>query len=382
MRSSIAVCSFVMIASTFWLGAADPEVGSYRRALPGYTFRFPRDYFDHPEFRTEWWYYTGNLRSPDGRRFGYELTFFRHGVDRANRQASTVWDVKDVWLAHFALSDLDAGRFHHAERMNRAGAGQAGVDGGRGLVWNGNWRVQWQLDAQSMGGFSGQRLSAVANGFRVDLQFRTGKPPVVQGYNGVSQKAAGAGRASHYVSLTRLQTQGTIEVQGRTFNVDGLSWMDHEFFTHSLESNQTGWDWFSLQFVDGSELMLYRIRRKDGSLEPFSSGTYVAADGQSTHLSSTEYTLQPTQVDSETWTSPQTQARYPLRWTLQVPSLGLEAVTTTRLPQQEIVGRLAGAPAYWEGAVEVRGLRLGQPLHGSGYLEMTGYAGRVNLGDN
>jgi predicted secreted hydrolase len=149
-----------------------------------------------------------------------------------------------------------------------------------------------------------------------------------------------------------------------------------------LESNQSGWDWFSLQLQDGSELMLYRIRRKDGSVEPFSSGTYVAPDGKSTHLSSAEYTLVPTESAREMWTSPETQARYPLQWTLRVPKLGIEARTTTRLRQQEIVGRVTGAPAYWEGAVDVQGSRNGQPIGGSGYLEMTGYAGAVRMGDN
>jgi predicted secreted hydrolase len=369
MRSSVALA---LIAATL-LPAAEPNAAPpYRKALPGYVYQFPRDHFDHPEFRTEWWYYTGNLRAQDGRRFGFELTFFRHGVDRTQHKVPSVWDIKDAWMAHFAVSDIGGDKFHHAERMNRAGAGQAGVDAQRGLIWNGNWRVHWDSN-------STQKLFAMAKGFAVDLQFRPQKPPVTHGANGVSQKSAGAGRASHYISQTRLQTSGSIEVDGRKFQVEGLSWMDHEFFTHSLEENQTGWDWFSLQFRDGSELMLYRIRRKDGSVEPYSSGTFVAADGKTRHLSSSDYTLQP---GTETWTSPTTKGRYPLRWTLRVPSLGIEAVTTTPLRQQEIIGRSAGSPAYWEGAVDVQGTRAGQPLRGSGYLEMTGYAGAVRMGSD
>jgi predicted secreted hydrolase len=363
-------CHFrTLCAGLIWALAFATLLGAelYRKALPGYVYQFPRDHFDHPEFRTEWWYYTGNLRAQDGRRFGFELTFFRHGVDRTQRETPSVWDVRDAWMAHFAVSDIDGDKFHHAERMNRAGAGQAGVDANRGLVWNGNWRVQ------------SNKLFATARGFTVDLQFQPKKAPVIHGINGVSQKSAGVGRASHYISLTRLQTSGSIEVDGRKFQVEGLSWMDHEFFTHSLEENQQGWDWFSLQLEDGSELMLYRLRRKDGSVEPYSSGTFVGADGKTRHLASNEYTLQP---GTETWTSPVTKGRYPLRWTIRVPALGIEAATTTRLKQQEIIGRSAGSPAYWEGAVEVEGTRDGEPWRGSGYLEMTGYSGAVRVGND
>jgi predicted secreted hydrolase len=311
------------------------------------------------------------------------LTFFRHAVDADKRkQTPNVWDVNDVWLAHFAVSDIEGGKFHHAERMNRSGAGQAGVDGSSARVWNGNWQVQWSLDEAKPARFAQKQLTAIATGFRVDLQFRSDKPPVVHGRNGVSQKSAGAGRASHYVSLTRLITNGVIEVQGRRYEVQGQSWMDHEFFTHSLEANQSGWDWFSLQLDDGSELMLYRLRRKDGSIEPFSSGTYIAADGRTTHLAVNDYILEPSRAAADQWTSPQTRGTYPLRWTLTVPSLGIQATTSTRLRQQEIVGRGGVTPNYWEGAIEVKGTRDGRPLTGSGYLEMTGYAGVVEMGGN
>jgi predicted secreted hydrolase len=223
----------------------------YRAALPGYRYEFPRDHFNHPEFQTEWWYYTGNLRDAQGRRFGFELTFFRQGVDRG-KQDATVWDVRDAWLAHLALSDIDGGRFLHAERLNRSGAGLAGASLDLASVWNGNWRVAWDL------GRGTQELQAIDPRFSFDLTVRALKPPVVHGVNGVSQKAAGAGHASHYISFTRLETRGAVVLEGRTFQVEGLSWMDHEFFTHQLEAAQTGWDWFSLQLDDQTELMLFR----------------------------------------------------------------------------------------------------------------------------
>jgi predicted secreted hydrolase len=336
----------------------------YKQALPGYTFHFPRDHFDHREFQTEWWYYTGNLRDTNGRRFGFELTFFRHAVQPALPPNANVWDIRDVWMAHFALSDIDGGQFFNRERYHRAGAGLAGVDAKQGRIWNGNWRVVWSED--------GQRLDAVADRFSLSLSMRSAKAPVTHGVNGVSQKSAGAGRASHYVSLTRLVTNGKIALDGKTYDVQGLSWMDHEFFSSSMEENQTGWDWFSLQFEDGSELMLYRLRRKDGSIEPYSSGTYVEASGKTRNLRLQEFQLQP----GKTWTSPETKAQYPIEWKVRVPSLSLDLAVTTRLPQQELTGR----NSYWEGAIEVNGMRGGKPVRGSGYLEMTGYAGSLRMG--
>jgi predicted secreted hydrolase len=354
--------SRVWVALLLCAGAfAEP----YRLALPGYQYAFPRDHFNHPEYQTEWWYYTGNLRSADGKRFGFEMTFFRHGVDRSAR-AKNVWDVSDAWLAHLALSDIDGGRFFHTERLNRAGAGVAGADEAQQRVWNGNWQATWNGTAQ--------KLQAVAEKFRVDLNVQSAKAPVIHGANGVSQKAEGAGRASHYVSLTRLVTRGTIAVEGKEYSVEGLTWMDHEFFTHQLETNQTGWDWFSLQFDDGSELMLFRLRRKDGSADPYSAGTYVDARGGSRHLTIGMFSLVP----GKTWKSAETGAEYPIAWTVRVPPLGVDTAVSTRLLQQELTGK---SMAYWEGAVDVAGQKEGRAVKGSGYLEMTGYAGPVRMGE-
>jgi predicted secreted hydrolase len=342
--------------------------GEYKKALPGYEYAFPRDYFNHEEFRTEWWYYTGNLRDASGRRFGYELTFFRHNIDRSKPE--NVWHIDDVWFAHFAMSDIEGRRFLHTERFNRAGAGLAGAGSGR--IWNGNWNVNWQLDPSSPAGFASKRLRAVADGFRIDVTLSSYKPPVTHGRNGVSQKSAGAGRASHYISLTRLHTTGTLEIASKEYRVEGSSWMDHEFFTHSLEANQSGWDWFSLQLDDGSELMLYRLRRKDGSVEPYSSGTWVDEKGRARHLRLEEFQLEP----GRTWTSPKTNAVYPVSWRVSVPSLNLDVTVTTPLDNQELVGKSKTSPVYWEGAVDVRGTHTGR-----GYVEMTGYAGALRMGE-
>ncbi|HYO79798.1 MAG TPA: lipocalin-like domain-containing protein [Bryobacteraceae bacterium] len=339
---------------------------TYRQALPGWKYEFPRDHFDHPEFRTEWWYYTGNVQTSTGRRFGYELTFFRHGVDGSKRGDHNVWEIKDAWMAHFALSDIGAKRFLHTERLTRQGPGIAGVDFAKRTVWNGNWHVRW-TDDQSF------QLRAVSEQFSVQLELRLAKPPVIHGENGISRKAAGEGRASHYVSLTRLETTGSIKVNGQQFPVTGQSWMDHEWFTHSLTPDQTGWDWFSLQFDDGSELMLYRLRRRDGTVEPHSSGTYVDASGRARHLRLSEFSLIP----GRTWRSPVSKASYPVEWAIRVPSLRLELALRPLLNGQELAGKSKVSPVYWEGAVEVHG----SGRHGRGYLEMSGYAGALRMGE-
>jgi predicted secreted hydrolase len=347
-----------------------PVSAQYRTALPGYGYEFPRDHFNHPDFQTEWWYYTGNLKSADGHRFGFELTFFRQAVDRDPAKTST-WDVHDLYFAHLALSDLDGRQFYYAERTNRAGPGIAGVSEADGRIWNGTWQIQWQNGEQE--------LQAIDDRFKFHLTLRSEKPPILHGENGVSQKAAGQGRASHYISLTRLATGGRIELAGKEINVKGLSWMDHEFFTHQLEADQVGWDWLSLQLDDKTELMLFRIRRKDGSIDPYSAGTFVDAQGKSTHLGSDEFALQPL---GDTWTSSATHAVYPIRWKLSVPRLGIDLEAATPLPSQELTGDAKVVPSYWEGAITLTGRKGRDRLDGVGYLEMTGYERPVEMGSN
>ncbi len=338
-----------------------PLAAQYRTALPGYRYEFPRDHFNHPDFQTEWWYYTGNLKSADGHRFGFELTFFRQAVSRDPKKV-TAWEVKDLYLAHLALSDLDGGKFYHAERTNRSGPGIADASQSLGRIWNGNWQIQWRGNDQ--------QLNAVDDRFQLHLMLHPEKAPVIHGENGVSQKAEGPGRASHYVSLTRLATSGVIELGNEKFEVRGASWMDHEFFTHQLESSQTGWDWLSLQLEDHTELMVFRIRRKDGSIDPYSAGTYVDAEGKSTHLRSNDFKLQPAE---EKWTSPLSGAKYPVHWKIAIPKLGIELEARTLLESQELAGKTKLSPTYWEGAIVLTGQRNSQPLSGAGYLEMTGY---------
>jgi predicted secreted hydrolase len=343
-------------------GAGNP----YRLAFPNYRFEFPRDHFNHPEFQTEWWYYTGNLRTAKGRRFGFELTFFRRAVDR--QPALTVWDLKDVWMAHLALSDIEGGQFLHSERFNRSGPGIAGADLKQTRVWNGNWQAQWTFDTASAGR-STQTLQAIADRFSFELSLKAEKPAVINGENGVSRKAEGIGKASHYISFTRLTTSGVIILDGKQFSVQGTSWMDHEFFSHQLEASQTGWDWFSLQLEDRSELMLFRLRRTGVSMDPYSAGTYVDSQGHAKHLAASDFTVTP----GKTWTSSATGSSYPVEWVIEVPSIDFKAAVRTPMVHQEFTGNTT----YWEGTVDIDATRLDRRLSGVGYLEMTGYVGRI-----
>lgn len=351
-----------------FLLAQSSATSPYKVALPGYKYGFPRDYFDHPEYKTEWWYYTGNVKTADDRRFGFELTFFRQGVDRTQTKESA-WDVRDIYLAHLALSDLDGSAFYHKERTNRAGPGIAGVDEARQHIWNGNWSVQWKGEDQE--------LRAVDERFTISFLLHSEKPPVVHGEHGVSQKSAGVGNASHYFSLTRIKTSGSIQVSGKSYQVVGVSWMDHEFFTHQMAADQVGWDWFSIQLDDNTELMLYRFRRKDGSIDPYSSGTYIDARGKTQHLYAADFTLTP---EKESWARADGSVRYPIHWKISIPSQGLELDATTPLPSQELTGESGLAPNYWEGAIALQGQKHKLPAVGVGYLEMTGYDRAVQFG--
>jgi predicted secreted hydrolase len=366
MRSSALAAMALLLSAAL---ALHPALAQFRAAAAGYKYEFPRDHFNHPDYQTEWWYYTGNLTAADGHAYGFELTFFRVGVNRptkgiAAETAVADWAVNDIYMAHLALSDLDGGRFYHRERLNRAGVGVAGIDASAGRIWNGNWQVAIRGKGET------QQLDAVSEDFALHFQMASQKPPVIHGVDGVSQKSAEAGHGSQYISLTRLAVAGAIELQGKATNVSGVAWMDHEFFTEQLDKNQTGWDWLSVQLEDNTELMLYRIRRADGTVDPFSSGTYIDAAGKPTHLALADFDFEPSGAK---WTSATTKATYPIHWTVRVRSLGLVLDVTTPLASQEIFSGSPIVPSYWEGAVRLKGERGGVAVKGVGYLELTGY---------
>jgi predicted secreted hydrolase len=335
--------------------------GEFRQALPGYVFAFPRDHYAHEEFRTEWWYYTGHLRSAVGEEFGYQVTFFRSGLADAQANPSR-WAARHLYLAHFAVSDISRKAFRFFERVNRAGLGQAGAGSAEFRVWVGDWEVR--------GDGMRQRLRAAEGDHAIDLTLQSKKAPVIHGENGINQKGEGRGHASHYYSLTRLQTEGTLTVRGKKHAVTGLSWMDHEFGSTQLSSDQVGWDWFSLQLDDGSELMLYAIRKTDGRPDPHSAGTRVAADGRVDRLTQRDFTIEVL----DRWTSPRSKGTYPMKWRLTAPPIGLDLAVTPAFPDQELDTAKSTQVVYWEGAVRAAGTLSGKPVTAQGYVELTGYA--------
>lgn len=353
------------VQKTLALVALAMAVIAFRPALPGYRYQFPRDHASHPAFQTEWWYYTGHLKSGE-RWFGYELTFFRVGVDSARAPARSAW-IREVLFAHLALTDEHGRRFLFDQRLTRPALGMAGADTARYRVWVEEWSASLDPDGVT------HRLHALTSGFGVDLRLRPDKPVVIHGTRGVSQKSAGLGRASHYLSFTRMSSEGRIVSGTDTLAVTGTSWMDHEFGSNQLGGGQVGWDWFAIQLDDGSELMLYRLRRANGTVEPMSSGTWIPRDGGTEHLPLAAFEI----TSDRTWKSPRTGAEYPARWRVRVPGRGLELSIEPVLPDQELVLEGPVGVRYWEGSVRVSGSARGRPVTGRGYVELTGYAGRV-----
>ena len=343
------------------------------KVLSGYSFQFPRDHFGHPEFESEWWYYTGNLFTAPGRHFGFELTFFRRAraVDSAQPSA---WDLEQVYLAHFTITDTDGERFVVDERLNRAGPGIAGADAAMRRIWNGNWSVEWRPGDEIR---PTQVLTAMNRDAALHLVIEPGKPVVVHGREGVSRKVAGDPRAvSHYLSFTRMGATGTLTIEGEEFAVTGPAWMDHEFFSDYLTENKVGWDWMSIQLDDGVDLMLFGIRDTQGGYGPDTFGTFVDAGGGA-------HTIEPGGVvfrPGRRWRSEATGAEYPVEWEVDVPGFGLRLDVRPRIDPQEVFTERGILPAYWEGAVRFTGEREGQPVAGVGYLEMTGYAGKLDIG--
>jgi predicted secreted hydrolase len=306
------------------------------------------------------------LDAAGGERLGYQLTFFRIGAVKQPKVASA-WALRDVWMAHFAVTDASGKRYFHADRLNRSGPGLAGAAADTLKVWNEDWSAE--LDAEGA-----MRLKAADREMALELSLAPQLlPPVIHGREGISQKGATTGNASHYYSLTHLPTTGFITLNGKRMAVTGQSWMDHEFGTSFLEEGQQGWDWFSGQMADGSALMLFQLRHEAGPEKTRYSGTWISPKGEVTALEPGDFSLTP----GETWTSPVTKAAYPLRWQLAIPKLGLKLECRAAMDAQELRANLTPGLHYWEGAVDFSGEQSGQAVTGRGYLEMTGYAGRA-----
>jgi predicted secreted hydrolase len=332
----------------------------FARALKPRQFSFPSDHGAHNPYRTEWWYFTGNLENSDGRKFGYELTFFRFVLSAKPLSSQSVWRNNQLYMAHLTLTDVKENRFYTDERFSRAGNELAGAADNKYQVW----LYDWSATAEGNIDFP-LRLRAKSDEFAIDLLLNTQKSLVLQGEQGLSRKSAEPGNASYYYSYTRLPTLGTLSIAGINHSVSGNSWMDREWSTSSLSKEQSGWDWFALQFSDNSELMFYRLRRKDGQQDSNSAGSVVLPDSTKVPLQVQDVTVKAL----DTWRSPHSKINYPSRWRLSVPSQKIEVEIIPLINDQE----LNVSYRYWEGAVSINGTKNGKAISGQGYVELVGY---------
>jgi predicted secreted hydrolase len=344
----------------------------FKRALSGRTYSFPQDHFSHPEFKTEWWYYSGHLQSRDqGQKpFGYQLTFFRTGLKRDAKGRKSKWAIQDLFFAHLALTDESRRKFEYREKISRGSLGEAGAlpfgtEEKTFKIWIEDW------SAEGIGpSLRDHRLKGGDTELGIELFLIPEKNPILHGQKGISQKAAGEGYASHYYSITRMKTEGKIFLRGKEIDVQGQSWMDHEFGSSQLREYQVGWDWFSIQIENGTDLMFYQLRHRDGKIDPYSSGTVILADGKSRHLKAQEF-----QIDIlDKWKSQRSGATYPSQWLIKVPTSGIELKLTPTVKDQELVTHESTRVTYWEGSVKVEGKYEASQVRGKGYAELTGYA--------
>jgi len=361
-RARIAIVIFLTITLIFPARAAGQVGGRFVPAVAGYSYEFPRDHGSHPRYRTEWWYYTGHARTKSGRELGFELTFFRVGVESSAPASVNPWELRDIALAHFAVTDVGGRQFRFHEKLNRFSPYTAGARVGSLNVFNENWSATTTADGRI-------RLRAAADADAIDITLRSEKSPVIHGKGGISVKAEGLGYASHYYSLTRLTGSGTIGAGKRTESCTVTAWMDHEFGSSALRESQSGWDWFSVQLDNGTELMIYVIRKRDGSADTTSSGSFVMVNGNVIHLDRSQFKVSA----KGRWRSPRSKAVYPMGWVIDVSPLDLRIELTERVQDQELITTGSTQITYWEGAVTVVGSSGGTSVRGLGYVELTGY---------
>ena len=356
----------LLFLATSGLHAADP----WARAMKPWSWFFPRDHGAHPEFKTEWWYLTGNLDDENGNAYGYELTFFRHGLQPVATQPESAWSIRDISFAHLAITDVRARRFLFSEKLSRGALGEVEISQKDMQVRIADWTLRRNPDSTLT-----MSASDPTTEIGLDLSATPLKPLTFQGEKGLSRKSATPGNASHYYSFTRLQTTGQLELGGKKILVKGLSWFDHEFSTSALGEDQEGWDWFCLQFDSGDELMLYRMRNPGNRTDPASSGTWIPAHGPSLPLKSSDFIITPL----DEWKTA-SGATYPSGWKISVPSLQLSGEVQPLLLDQELQLKRTAKIRYWEGACRFTGNQSGKAISGRGYTELTGYASPIGQG--
>ncbi len=359
---------FILFGVPSKMRAADKN--GYLKVTGPCHLTFPADHGSHPGFRTEWWYYTGNLASENGSRYGYQLTFFRSqisppGADHHWPKPASKWRTQQIYLAHAAVSDLSAGRHLAVEDVARGALGLAGVARNQNQITTVHLK-NWSAKI----GPAMQALKTSTDSFAFDLQLTPQKKPVLHGEAGYSRKGGSPDSASCYYSFTRLKTKGDLTLDGKSIAVEGLSWMDHEFSTAPLEPEIKGWDWFSLILSDGTEVMIYLLRQKDGTINAASSGTFVDPAANSRHLTRKDFKIEVL----DTWKSPDSGGIYPSRWQLKVLPLSLDVSITSNLADQEMKTTASTGVTYWEGSVSLSGTVKDIKVDGVGYVELTGYA--------
>jgi predicted secreted hydrolase len=355
-----------------WLGGllAAPAVGApvtrhsspvtpFAPVVPGYKMRFPHDEGSHPDFRIEWWYITGWLNEP-ARPLGFQITFFRARPDLKHDNPSR-FTPRQILIAHAALSDPSHGRLIHEQRAARAGFELAGAGEGRTRVWIDEWQLHQE----------GRTYEAriPARDFSMDLAFEAVQPPLLQGDNGLSRKGPAPESASYYYSLPHLKVRGTVARGGKPQPVTGSAWLDHEWSSQYMEQEAVGWDWVGINLDDGSALMAFRMRGKQGG-HFWAGGALRHADGRLTVFSPDDVRFIPRRE----WKSARTGTTYPVSFLVSAGDR--EFSIEPFIDDQEHDTRATSGTIYWEGAV--RALQGGRPA-GLGYLELTGYWRRPNL---
>jgi predicted secreted hydrolase len=343
----------------------------YLSATGPREFVFPDDHGPHPGFRTEWWYYTGNVFTEEGRQFGYQFTIFRSQLNppdsgEVGTAQGSDWNTDQLYLGHFAISDVEEENHVFDERYSRGAAGLAGAQVEPYEVWLEDWTIE-RIDTQNSDdkNFPVRIAATMENGSAINFEITPDKPLTLQGEEGFDKKGPEEGNASYYLSFTRMDTEGTVTLDGREFEVDGQSWMDHEWSTSALDREQEGWDWFSLQLSNGFDLMYYQLRNRDGSVSTFTTGSLIGPNGEKT-------TITPEDVNLEVrnrWESQHCGANYPTEWVMEIPGQNVRLELATLFDDQE----MDVSVRYYEGTLDVDGTMNGEEISGQGFIEMTGY---------
>jgi len=349
MMKKLSLIALILLIYTLAFGQ------EYLDVTDDYTVKVPEDFFYKKDYRVQWWYFTGHLFDERGREFGYELTFFVVNVQK--RDYTSRFGVNRIYISHFAVSDIAGNAFHFSDKADSGVYEYAGAYDKQLKVWTG----KNVLD----GTYEKMHVKASDGNKSIDLHLKPVKPLVLNGKNGYSRKSEESPLiASVYFSYTQMNTQGKLTIGDKVYHVKGKSWFDREISTKGLSEKQAGWDWFAIQLDDNREIMIYMLRNKNGSLDPYSSGTFVYQNGRYRMLSKDDFSI----TVLSHYNSEKTGARYHSQWEIKIPSEKLILSITPLIQDQEVLAFSSTGNYYWEGACRVEG-----SARGKAYVEMTGY---------